>query len=176
MLWDLFVFFLKIGFLSYGGGYAVIPMVHYGISAQNWISDAAFQQIVSLAGMAPGPIATNSATLIGYRIAGTAGAAAATAGIILPSLLIIVIIAAFFYQLRRNRWVKAAFYGLRPIVTGLIAFAAIRFGFPKGTGNIDWQTAVMLLVCAASVLALLRYKLHPLLVIAASGIAGIVLL
>ncbi|GGD78624.1 chromate transporter [Paenibacillus nasutitermitis] len=176
MLWDLFIFFMKIGFLSFGGGYAVIPMIHYGMSEQGWINDQEFQEIVSLAGMSPGPIATNCATLIGYRIAGPAGSAAATFGIILPSLLIIVIIAAFFYRLRHNRWVKAAFYGLRPIVTGLIAFAAFRFGFPRGFEAIDWQTAAMLLICLASLFGLLKYKLHPLLVIAASAIAGVVLL
>ncbi|MCA0756178.1 chromate transporter [Paenibacillus sp. N4] len=176
MLWNLFLFFLKIGFLSFGGGYAVIPMIRYGLISRGWIDEAAFQEAVSLSGMAPGPIATNSATLIGYRIAGWAGAAAATAGIILPSLLIIICIALFFYKLRHNKWVKASLYGLRPIVTALILISALHYAFPIGFGAaFHWQTAAMLLICAASVVSLLKYKHHPLLVIAAAGIAGIVL-
>lgn len=176
MLLKLFLFFLKIGFISFGGGYAVIPMIQYQMSSQAWLSDSEFQEVVTLASMAPGSIATNSATLIGFRIAGTAGAIASTVGIIMPSLIIIVLIAAFFYKYHNNQWVKAAFYGLRPIIVALITYAAIHLGLQAGKISApSWATMMTFVICAASVFALIKYKVHPFTVIIAAGIAGIIL-
>lgn len=176
MLLKLFLFFLKIGFISFGGGYAVIPMIQFHMSSQAWLSDSEFQEIVTLASMAPGSVATNSATLIGYRIAGTAGAIASTIGIIMPSLIIIVLIAAFFYKFHNNKWVKAAFYGLRPIIVALIGYAALVLGAQTiGLASPSWMMIMTLVICAASLLALIKYKLHPFIVIIAAGVVGIIL-
>ncbi|MFC7680585.1 chromate transporter [Paenibacillus sp. GCM10028914] len=176
MLWELFVTFLKIGFVSFGGGYAVIPLIEYEVSENGWLSSVQFQEAVSLAGMAPGPIATNSATLIGYKAAGPLGAIMSTLGMILPSLVIIIILAALFFRVQNNKWVKSSFYGLRPIVTGLIVYAAIHFGFlGKQESGITWATVGTLLICGVSLFLLLKYKLHPFILILAAGVAGIVL-
>ncbi|WP_089546394.1 MULTISPECIES: chromate transporter [Paenibacillus] len=176
LFWQLFVSFLKIGFLSFGGGYAVIPMIQYEVQQHGWLSTGEFQRTVSIAGMSPGPIATNSATLIGYQTAGLAGAVTATAGIVLPSLLIVILIAAFFYRMNANPWVKSSFYGLRPIITGLIVYAAIHFGFPNPSEAIyHWTTFATLLIGVLAFIAITRYKLHPVTVIVCSGVAGIVL-
>lgn len=176
MLWELFFTFLKIGFVSFGGGYAVIPMIQYEVSGNGWLTTSEFQEAVSLAGMAPGPIATNSATLIGYKTAGPLGAVLSTIGMVLPSLIIIIGLAALFFRVQNNKWVKSSFYGLRPIVTGLIVYAAIHFGF-RGSdeSGITWLTIGTLLICAASIFLLLKYKCHPLMLILAAGAAGIVL-
>ncbi|MFD0714400.1 chromate transporter [Paenibacillus sp. GCM10027626] len=176
MWWELFLTFLKVGFISFGGGYAVIPIVQYEVSAHGWLQDAEFQQIVSLAGMAPGPIAANSATLIGYHIGGIGGAISATIGIVFPSLFLIVLLATFMHRIHHNHWVKSSFYGLRPVVAALITYAAIHFGFMgKGDQLLTWTTIGTLLICAGALVGIIKYKMHPLAVIAASGLAGIVL-
>lgn len=176
MLWQLFLMFMKIGAVSFGGGYAVIPMIEHEISSRGWMTGTEFQEVVSLAGMAPGPIATNSATLIGYRTAGLWGAILSTIGMILPSLIIIIIIAACFQRLNQQSWVKSSFYGLRPIVTGLIAYAAIHFGVQSGSDTaLSWSTLATGLICAGCLYGIIRLKMHPWMVIVASGIAGIIL-
>ncbi|WP_138494256.1 chromate transporter [Paenibacillus pinistramenti] len=177
LLWQLFVSFLKIGFMSFGGGYAVISMIQYETNRFGWVSGEELRQAVSLSGMSPGSIATNSATLIGYRAAGLPGAIAATTGIVLPSLIVVILIAACFYRLHSSFWVKSSFYGLRPIITGLIVYAAIHFGFPdRSAGAIfNWTTFATLLIGAASFAAVTKYKIHPLKILFLSACAGIIL-
>ncbi|MBP1991977.1 chromate transporter [Paenibacillus eucommiae] len=176
MLGTLFLVFLKMGCISFGGGYTVIPMIERDVRFYGWMTDQEFQRVVSLAGMAPGPIATNSATLIGFDIAGLPGAITATAGMVLPSLVIIIIIVAFLMRFRDHRVVKAFFYGLRPAVTALIIYAAIRFGFISQSGPyLTWSTLMTLLITAGCLYGVLKYKLHPVVVIIASGFAGIIL-
>lgn len=175
MLWELLLVFIKVGLVSFGGGYAVITLIQREVSAKGWLDDGAFQEIVSLAGMAPGSIATNTATLIGYSQAGIGGAAAATVGIILPSLFIVICIAVFFLKLQSNPWVRSSFYGLRPIVTGLILYAAIHFGFSRQQeALLTWTMAGSLLICAGCLLLVAKYKLPPFAVILLSAAAGIV--
>ncbi|MFX3636518.1 MAG: chromate transporter [Candidatus Pristimantibacillus sp.] len=175
MLWDLFITFLRIGSISFGGGYAVIPMIQYEAAEQNWLPADQLPEIVSLAGMAPGPIATNTATLIGYHSAGIAGAIISTIGIILPSLLIVIILASVLYRFNDNKWVRATFYGLRPIIAGLIVYAAIHFGMSGMDSELlEWTTLATLLICAGTVYGILKHKLHPLLVIALSAVVGII--
>ena len=175
MLWELLLVFIKVGLVSFGGGYAVITLIQREVSAKGWLDGGAFQEIVSLAGMAPGSIATNTATLIGYSQAGIGGAAAATVGIILPSLLIVICIAVFFVKLQSNSWVRSSFYGLRPVVTGLILYAAIHFGFSgQQQSLLTWSMAGSLLICAGCLLLVVKYKLHPFAVILLSAAAGIV--
>ncbi|MCK9862751.1 chromate transporter [Paenibacillus sp. ATY16] len=176
MIWDLFLTFFKIGFISFGGGYSVIPMIQSKVISHGWMTTAEFQKAVSLAGMAPGPIATNAVTLIGYDTAGIAGAIAACVGIVLPSLLVVIVLSAFFFKLRNNKTMKSLFYGLRPVVTGLIFYAALHFGGFDKPGSYTWTTGFTLLICAGCLWLLFKYKLHPLTVIAAAGAAGIIFL
>lgn len=175
IVWNLFLTFLKIGFVSFGGGYAVIPLIQHDVSANRWLSAIEFQEAVSLAGMAPGPIATNSATLIGFKTAGYTGALVSTIGMILPSLLVVVLLTSIFVRLQHNKWLKSSFYGLRPIITGLIVYAAMHFGF-LGTGEaFSWMTAATLSICSGCLYVMVKYKFHPLTVILASGAAGIII-
>lgn len=174
MIWNLLFVFFKIGLLSFGGGYAIIPMIQHEAIKGGWLSELEFQEVVSIAGMAPGPVATNSATLIGYRIAGMEGAIVAALGMILPSLIIAIILSIFFYRLRDSQWMKTIFYGLRPVITGLIVFAAIRFGFMGQEHNfLTWQTFGTLIIVCVSLYGLMKIKLHPLTVIVGSGILGV---
>lgn len=174
MLWSLFATFFKIGLLSFGGGYALIPVIQHEVEANVWMSAEAFAETVSLAGMAPGPMATNCATLVGLKTAGFAGAVASTGGMVLPSLLVVVMIAAFFFQIHRHAWVRASFYGLRPIVTGLILYAALHFGLVEAGGSLwSWHTLGSALIVLGVIVGILKYKMHPAAVLAVSGLLGI---
>ncbi|WP_159886273.1 chromate transporter [Paenibacillus puerhi] len=175
MLWNLFLTFFKIGLMSFGGGYAMLPVIQHEVNRHSWLSDKAFADTVALAGMAPGPIATNSATLIGFKTAGAAGAFAATAGMVLPSLLIVVVIASFFLKFHRHDRVKAAFYGLRPVVTGLIAYAALRYGLASSEESSFWSWQVLggAIIAAGVVIGMIRYKMHPAAALVWSGLLGI---
>jgi len=180
LLWELFVTFLMIGAVSFGGGYSMIPVIEREVVHQHgWLSLQAFTDVIAVAGMSPGPIATNCAIFIGYRLAGVPGAVASTFGMVLPSLAIILIAAAFFYKVKNSSFVKKGFYGLRPIITGLIFYAAITFAIgngivPTGDSGADlWETAVLIAIFALSLIALLRYRTHPVIVIVVSGLTGI---
>lgn len=168
--------FLKIGFVSFGGGYSVIPVIQYEVVSRGWLDYTEYQEAIAIAGMSPGPIATNSATLIGYKTAGFSGAILSTIGIILPSLLAVILLAAIFYRLQYNKWFRSTFYGLRPIITGLIFYAALHFGFLSDQNNaITWATCATLAICAGCLFAMYRYKLHPISIILLSGAVGIIL-
>ncbi len=173
MLWGLFVTFFKIGLVSFGGGYAMIPLIEKEAIDHHWMGTELLTTAIGLAGMSPGPIATNLSIFIGYQTAGLPGALISTFAVILPSMLIVVTIAAFFFKVYQHKWVKSAFYGLRPIVTGLILYAAIHFGIANGlTLTYNWHTLSLLLIFIASLIALMKYKMHPLFVIVLSGLVG----
>lgn len=174
LLWELFRTFLVIGFFSFGGGYAMIPVIGHQVEAHAWMPVSEYADIIAVAGMSPGPIATNSAIFVGYRVDGLAGAIAAAVGMTLPSLVIILAAAAFFYKMHRNRWVKAAFYGLRPVVAGLILYGAIRLAAGNGmlSGRFNWTIGMSFLFFGLALLALTKYKMHPFHVIVLSGLAG----
>lgn len=175
-MFNLFWVFFKLGCISFGGGYAVIPMIERQVEHYNWMSQTEFQHMVSLAGMSPGPIATNSAILIGYSSAGIMGAIAAAAGMILPSLVIIIVIVAFLMRFHRSKWVRSSFYGLKPIVTGLIVYAAIHFGvLSRSDSLLTWSTLATLVICGGSLYCILKFKWHPVVVLILSGMAGIIL-
>lgn len=122
----LFLEFLKIGAFTFGGGYAMIPMIQREIvQKKKWISDDDILDIVAIAESTPGPIAVNSATFVGYHVAGFMGALFATLGVVLPSFIIILLISFILPQFESNRYVKYAFYGVRAAVLALILNACV---------------------------------------------------
>lgn len=173
-LWEIFRTFFVIGLLSFGGGYAMIPVISHQVEAHAWMTNPEFTDIIAVAGMSPGPIGTNGAIFVGYRAEGIAGAVAATIGMTLPSLLIILVIAAFFVKMNHNRYVQAAFYGLRPAVTGLILYGAVRFAMSNGMlgGSVDMAMAVSFVIFAVSLVALIRFRVHPFRLIVLAGLVG----
>lgn len=174
VLWELFRVFFIVGCLSFGGGYAMIPVIGHQAVAHGWMSDQEFTDIIAVSGMSPGPAATNSAIFVGYKVSGLPGAVAATIGMTLPSLILVMAAAAFLYKVHRMRWVKSAFYGLRPVITGLVLYGAIRFGMNSGmlSGGVTSYMVVSLVIFAGALLALHRYRMHPLGVIILSGLVG----
>ncbi|MBM7645591.1 chromate transporter [Scopulibacillus daqui] len=174
ILLDLFIAFFKIGIFSFGGGYAMIPVIEHESVNHGWISAAAFADSVSVAGMSPGPVAMNAAIFVGYKVAGVAGAIAATLGMSLPSILIIVLLGTVFYKIKDHPVIASVFYGLRPVITAFILFAACRFAIQSHLVSSDIRKSVIGIVMLLIALVLLFYKkVHPLALILSFGVIGI---
>jgi chromate transporter len=177
LLLDLFLTFLMIGAVSFGGGYSMIPLIQEEVvERHHWMTIEEFTDVIAVASMSPGPIATNSAIFIGYQQAGVIGAIISTLGTVLPSLLIILAVAGFFVKLHNYRTVKSAFYGLRAVITGLIIYAAIVFAGHSYMGTVfSWLSFSLIIIFLLSLYALIKLKIHPLSVIILSGVIGVVM-
>ena len=165
--------YLKIGFFGFGGGYAMLSLIQNEVVVQNqWMTNAQFTDIVAISQMTPGPIAINSATYVGYTVAGFWGSVVATTAVCLPALTLMILITRFFLQLRDNRYVKGAIAGMKPIVVGMIGAAALLLMFPKsadGASFIDgWSWALFAVAMVASL-----KKVNPILLIVLGAVAGV---
>ena len=171
----LFISYLKIGFFGFGGGYAMLSLIHSEVVVRNgWITNGEFTDIVAISQMTPGPIAINSATYIGYEVAGIFGSVVATVAVCIPAMTLMMLITHFFLRLEHNRYVRGVVMGMRPVVVGMIASAALLLILPhdtEGQSFIDgWSWAIF-----AIALLLSARKLNPILLIVASGVAGVVI-
>ncbi|NMA85260.1 MAG: chromate transporter [Epulopiscium sp.] len=166
-LQEIFFIFLKIGAVTFGGGYAMIPLIEEEVvHKRKWIEEEEVIDVFAVAESIPGAIAINSSTFIGYKIAGRKGAIAATLGVVLPSVVIITLIASVFGQFQDNPIVQAAFLGVRSCVVALIGVAA--FSLSK-KGIRDKLTAIL---WAITVMSVLFMNLHPILMIVSGGLTG----
>lgn len=176
VLLKLFWTFLLIGSVSFGGGYAMIPVIETEVSNNEWMTTQEFTDVIAIAGMSPGPIATNSAIFVGYQTAGILGAIFSAIGMVLPSLIIVLVIASFFKQINNHKLVKSSFYGLRPVITGLIIYAAISFAISNDlVGSLSWHMFSTFGIYLFALFFLVFLKMHPLLVIFISAIAGVII-
>ncbi|WP_175638599.1 chromate transporter [Metabacillus schmidteae] len=177
MLLQLFILFFMIGTVSFGGGYAMLPVIEREVTGKGWITTTDFTDAVALAGMTPGSIASNSATIVGYKVAGIPGAIISSIAMSLPSLILILVIALFFYKFHSNKLVKSAFYGLRPIVTSLIMYAAIKLALSNGviSTSISWDMVSLLFIFGISLISLLYFRVHPVIVILCAGVIGTII-
>lgn len=124
----LFLTFLEIGALSFGGGYGMISLIREQVTANGWLTESEFLSFVAVSESTPGPLAVNMATFVGSSQAGLAGAFFATLGVVLPSFVIILIIAALIKNLLSYAPVQAFLHGIRPAVIGLILATALVMG------------------------------------------------
>lgn len=162
----LFYSFLKIGLFTFGGGYAMIPLIRREVvERRKWVAEDHFLELLTLAQSAPGPISLNAAVFVGYTARGWRGALAAISGVVLPSFVIILAVAMFFTQIRHNRGVEAAFRGMRPAVVALIL--APVWSLAKGLGF--WRI-VLAAVAAGTVW---WFGVTPIWFILAGAIGGI---
>ena len=183
----LFAEFFKVGLFAFGGGLATLPFLYDLGSRTGWFTAVDVANMLAVSESTPGPIGVNMATYVGYTSAGVPGAVVASLGLVTPSLMVIMIVAAFLKSFRDSKYVNAAFYGLRPASTAMVASAGITVAlatFVTGSVTavsdlvtaIDWKGVVL----AAVLLVLTRWvkatkKLHPIVFIAASAVVGIVL-
>lgn len=164
--------YLKIGLFGFGGGYAMLALIEREVVAPGWITEQMFTDIVAISQMTPGPIGINSATYIGYVVTGGVfGSIVATVTVMLPSFLLVLYASHFIRRHKESAIIKGAFSGLRPVVIGLIASAALllmnRQNFPDNTFSI--------LICALSFLTVYFTKLHPIFIICLAGLAGLII-
>jgi len=163
---QLFAAFFKIGLFTFGGGYAMIPLIQREvIERHKWIDNKDFVDMLVLAQSTPGPIAVNTAVFVGYKTAGVAGAVAATLGTVLPSFIVILLLALFFAEVRENRYVDAAFRAMRPAVVALIV--APLMGLVKG---MKWY---LIAISAAVALLVWYFGFSPMYLIAGGVAVGI---
>lgn len=177
MLIQLFLTFFLVGLVSFGGGYAMIPLIQEEVlNRHHWMSAAQLSDIVAVAGMSPGPIATNIAVAVGQQQAGWIGAAVASLAVVLPSLILILAVGTVFARLQDHPLMKSSFYGIRPVVAGMIVFAAITFAQNAGMFvQLSWFTWSQIGIFAGSLCALFFLHKHPFSVILLSGLIGIAL-
>jgi len=173
---QLFLSFLQIGLFSFGGGYAAMPLIQgQVVTAHGWLSMAEFNDLVTISQMTPGPIAVNSATFVGIKIAGIPGALVATLGCILPSCVIVSVIARLYLKYQNMAVLQGILASLRPAVVAMIASAGISILITAFWGSQDanalaetkWSLVVIFIIC----LVLLRKtKLNPIWVMICAGI------
>lgn len=179
--------YLKIGFFGFGGGYAMLALIENEIVTPGWITEQMFTDIVAISQMTPGPIGINSATYIGYvapmascealnsPIFGILGSLLCTLVVIIPSFVLVRYAGHYIARHKDSVALKGVFKGLRPVIIGLIASAALllKNGANFGTTTPDIVKSVML--CLAALAASLFTKIHPIILIVLSGIAGWIL-
>lgn len=177
---QLFWVYIKIGLFGFGGGYAMLSLIQAEVvDKYGWISLQEFTDVVAISQMTPGPIGINSATYIGYTAIHNAGystemavlgSCLSTFAVCLPSFILVLIISYYFIRFKKNKYVEAAFLGLRPATVGLIASAALLL--MNHENFIDYKS---FLIFGASFLFTWKFKLHPILMIFLAGIAGLIL-
>ena len=164
----MFGSFFKIGLFTFGGGYAMVPIIQREvIDRRGWIDREEFIELLTLAQSAPGPIALNTSVFVGYKMRGYAGALAALLGVVVPAFTVILIVAIYFAQFRENIYVNAAFKGMRPAVVALIVAPVISLS--KGMGA--WKYLI-----AALTAAVVWYGgLSPIWLIVVAAVAGVLI-
>lgn len=186
ILLKLFLTFLKIGAVSFGGGYGMISLIRDDCLKNGWLTEEELLNFIAVAESTPGPIAVNMATFVGSSQAGIGGALLATLGVVLPSFLIILLVASVFTRLLKYAGVKAVISGIKAAIVGLILATAVTmsvslvFGVKTihGTPSFDYKALVVLVLVAAAsfVYARVRKKaLSPILLIIVSGVLGVLL-
>ena len=173
---QLFFSFLQVGMFSFGGGYAAMPLIQgQVVTAHKWLSMSEFTDLITISQMTPGPIAVNSATFVGIKIAGIPGALVATFGCILPSCIIVTVIAKLYLKYRNMAMLQGVLNSLRPAVVAMIASAGICILITAFWGNAaaialagtKWSLVVIFVVC---IVLLRKIKMNPIWVMVLAGV------
>lgn len=173
---QLFLSFLQIGALSFGGGYAAMPLIQSQVvDLHQWLSLSEFTDLVTISQMTPGPIAVNSATFVGTKIAGVPGAIVATLGCILPSCIIVTIIAYFYLKYRHLKSLQNVLNYLRPAVVSLIATAGLTIILSAFFGESMETIKIQMIVIFGICMVLLLYKKsNPIFVMLLAGVFNVI--
>ena len=177
---QLFYTFFKIGLFGFGGGYAMLSMIQGEVVTRyGWLTSQEFTDIVAISQMTPGPIGINSATYVGFTATGSVwGSIIATLAVVLPSFILMLAISKFFLKYQKHPVVEAVFSGLRPAVVGLLASAALvlmnaeNFSSPKED---MYSFIISCLIFLVAFVGTRKYKINPILMIVACGLAGLIL-
>lgn len=179
ILLQLFLSFFKIGLFTFGGGYAMLPLIQSEIERHDWMSTTDLVNFVAVSESTPGPFAINISTYVGMILGGLPGALCATLGVALPSFVIILIVARFYEKFKKSKFVTGIMTGLKPAVVGLIGAAIISVGttvfFPAGLtltvfSNSSFYVSLGIFLV---MLFLSGKKVHPIFIICLSAVLGI---
>lgn len=176
---ELFLTFFKIGLFTFGGGYAMLPLIQEEVIAYNWLDMGTLFDFVAVSESTPGPFAINIATYIGTVQGGVLGAVCATLGVVMPSFIVILIVAQIYEKFKKSKAVKGIMTGLRPAVVGLIGATLLSVFmsvfFPAGfvlSVFTELTTYIHLLIVILA-LVLIFKKVHPIYVVGISALLGI---
>ncbi|MDO4357832.1 MAG: chromate transporter [Clostridia bacterium] len=176
---ELFWTFFKIGLFTFGGGYAMLPLIQVEVAAHGWMSAESLVNFVAISESTPGPFAINISTYVGMETGGLFGAFCSTSGVVLPSFVIILIVAQCYEKFKKSRVVMGCMSGLRPAVVGMIAAAILSVGqtvfFPQGVALptiATWPFLTSLVIFVPSFVLVFK-KVHPILVILLAAAMGI---
>ena len=177
--------YLKIGLFGFGGGYAMLSLIEREIVGPGWITEKKFTDIVAISQMTPGPIGINSATYIGYvapihagfdnPLWGILGSLLCTFVVVLPSFLLVAYTSHFISRHKESLIIRGIFSGLRPVVIGLIASAALLLMNGENFGYVDKDIIISVIIAAAALATVLFTKIHPIIVILVAGLAGFII-
>ena len=177
--------YLKIGLFGFGGGYAMLSLIEREIVGPGWITPKMFTDIVAISQMTPGPIGINSATYIGYvaplhagydsPLWGVLGSLVCTLVVVLPSFLLVSYTSHFISRHKESVVIRGIFAGLRPVVIGLIASAALLLMNGENFGTETTDIIISTVIAIAALATVLITRIHPILVITAAGIAGLLI-
>lgn len=168
----LVIAYLKIGLFGFGGGYAMLSLIQKEIVQSGWITNNMFTDIVAISQMTPGPIGINSATYVGYVVTENVwGSILATLTVVLPSFLLVLYASHFLRRHKDSPVIKGIFMGLRPVVVGLIASAALLLMNEENFPDYTWSIAL----CAASFALVYWAKIHPIYIVILAGVAGYII-
>lgn len=177
----LFWSFFQVGLFSIGGGYAAMPLIqNQVVDINHWLSMNEFADIITISQMTPGPIAINSATFVGIRVAGVPGAIVSTLGCVFPSCIIVLFLAFIYYKYRNLSIVKGVLNGLKPAVIAMIASAGLSLvilTFWKGNSiyskfaDIDMLAVILF---AIALIILRKWKVNQIFVMLGAGIIGLI--
>lgn len=183
---ELVLAFLKIGTVSFGGGYGMIPIIRDEVVTRGWISEDVLWNYIAIAESTPGPIAINMATFVGSDMAGIWGSLLATTAVVLPAFIIILIIAAIFKNFMQNAYVKGALKGVTPIIWALIVSTGLllvvkclyaNYNNFDVRGDFDFHALIILAVVGGIALVyrlVAKKKIPPIALILISAAAGMV--
>lgn len=176
---ELFLTFFKIGLFTFGGGYAMLPLIQEEVLAHKWMEIEEIINFIAVSESTPGPFAINCATYVGMETGGVFGAICATLGVVLPSFIVILIVARFYKKFKESKIVSSVMTGLRPAVIGLIGSALVSMiltvFLPNGFdfGSIVIPDLLVSLAIAVVMTVLVFKKVHPIIIIVLSAVAGI---
>jgi chromate transporter len=189
LLIRLFLLFSKVALINFGGGFAMIPLIAGELEKYQWLTSQEFMDIIAISQMTPGAIAVNTATYVGYQVAGIWGAIVSTIAIPLPSLIIVITLYPLLEKYKDHALLKMIFYGLRPVVAGLI-IAAIYFvantalinqdyvGQPISNIITEFFAAInfgSLALIVIAFLITLKTKVSPIILLLAGAVLGIII-
>lgn len=169
LLFKLFMTFFKIGAFTFGGGYAMLPLIQREIVEKNkWLTNEEFMDIIAIAESTPGPVAVNTSTYVGYKMAGLKGSIFCTLGTVLPSFTIILLVSKFFWDYRQNPLIEKVFLGIRPAVAALVFSAVYKLG-----KNMKPNISIFI-IALITCIAILIFNISPIFIILSGIIISII--